>query len=107
MAAHPSGKISSRVRARCLQAARWGNQGTARPQSQIDSVAEDQQLSARAEEIGCEFKDFDKGSSISTAASRDARSCGVEVGEDRIAHWHELEAGFAGRQPLPEVLSRT
>ena len=27
--------------------------------------------------------------------------------EDRITHWHELEAGFAGRQPLPEVLSRT
>lgn len=23
-------------------------------------------------------------------------------GEDRVAHWHELDAGFAGRQPLPE-----
>ena len=30
-----------------------------------------------------------------------------KYGEDRIAHWHDLEAGFAGRQPLPEVLSRT
>ena len=30
-----------------------------------------------------------------------------KFGEERITHWHELEAGFAGRQPLPEVLSRT
>ncbi len=24
-----------------------------------------------------------------------------KYGEDRVTHWHELEAGFAGRQPLP------
>jgi hypothetical protein len=22
------------------------------------------------------------------------------MGEDRIAHWHELDAGFGGRQPI-------
>jgi hypothetical protein len=24
-----------------------------------------------------------------------------KFGEERIGHWHELDAGFAGRQPLP------
>ena len=23
-------------------------------------------------------------------------------GEDRITHWHEVEAGFAGRQPIDD-----
>ncbi|MGH2670898.1 MAG: DUF2203 family protein [bacterium] len=26
-----------------------------------------------------------------------------KLGEERIAHWHEVDAGFAGRQPIPEV----
>ncbi len=26
------------------------------------------------------------------------------LGEDDIAHYHELDAGFAGRRPLPEDL---
>ena len=25
-----------------------------------------------------------------------------KYGEERVAHWHELEAGFAGRKPLPQ-----
>lgn len=24
-----------------------------------------------------------------------------KFGEERVGHWHELDAGFAGRQPLP------
>jgi hypothetical protein len=26
-----------------------------------------------------------------------------QVGEERIAYWHELDAGFRGRQPLDET----
>ena len=26
-------------------------------------------------------------------------------GEDHIGHWHEIEAGFAGRRPLPTVVA--
>lgn len=26
-----------------------------------------------------------------------------KVGEPTVSHWHELEAGFAGRQPLPQI----
>jgi len=25
-------------------------------------------------------------------------------GEEKIEHWHELEAGYQGRQPVPEVV---
>jgi hypothetical protein len=60
------------------------------------------------EQIGCEFKGFDQGL-VDFHGRLDAREilwC-WKYDEDRIAHWHELEAGFAGRQPLPEVLSRT
>ena len=27
-----------------------------------------------------------------------------KYGEERIEHWHELETGYAGRQPVPEVV---
>ncbi len=60
------------------------------------------------EQIGCEFKGFDQGL-VDFHGRLDEREilwC-WQFGEDRITHWHELEAGFAGRQPLPEVLSRT
>ena len=58
--------------------------------------------------IGCEFKGFDDGL-VDFHGRLDEREilwC-WKLGEERITHWHELEAGFAGRQPLPEVLSRT
>ncbi len=60
------------------------------------------------EQIGCEFKGFDEGL-VDFHGRLDEREilwC-WKLGEDRITHWHELEAGFAGRQPLPEVMSRT
>jgi hypothetical protein len=60
------------------------------------------------EQVGCEFKGFDEGL-VDFHGRLDAREilwC-WKLGEDRITHWHEIDAGFAGRQPLPEVLSRT
>ncbi|HEY6091300.1 MAG TPA: DUF2203 domain-containing protein [Gemmatimonadales bacterium] len=57
-------------------------------------------------QIGCEFKDFDKGL-VDFHGRLDEREmlwC-WKYGEERITFWHELEAGFSGRQPLPEVLS--
>ena len=60
------------------------------------------------EQIGAEFKDFDKGlvDFHGRIDEREILWC-WKFGEERITHWHELEAGFAGRQPLPEVLTRT
>jgi len=76
--------------------------------TQVDEVAGKINAYLRElEEIGCEFKDFDKDWSTSTAASGRGDGGGREIlwcwqfGEDRIAAWHELDAGFAGRQPLP------
>jgi hypothetical protein len=60
------------------------------------------------EQIGCEFKGFDEGL-VDFHGRLDEREilwC-WKFGEDRITHWHELDSGFGGRQPLPEVLSST
>jgi len=78
----------------------WGES-----KEQIDLKAQIDAVAARInvflgelEEIGCEFH--------GRLDEREILWC-WKFGEDRITHWHELEAGFAGRQPLPEVLSRT
>lgn len=63
---------------------------------------------AELEQIGCEFKGFAEGL-VDFHGRLDEREilwC-WKYGEDRITHWHDLESGFAGRQPLPEVSSRT
>lgn len=57
------------------------------------------------EKIGCVFKGFDEGL-VDFYGKLDGREifwCWKQ-GEDRITHWHEIEAGFAGRQPLPELV---
>jgi hypothetical protein len=76
--------------------------------NQIDSVAvRINSYLAELEQIGCEFKGFDEGL-VDFHGRLDEREilwC-WKLGEDRITHWHELDAGFAGRQPLPEVTSR-
>jgi hypothetical protein len=58
------------------------------------------------EQIGCEFKGFDEGlvDFHGRLEQREILWC-WKVGEERISHWHDLDAGFAGRQPIPEVVS--
>lgn len=52
-------------------------------------------------EIGVELKDHQTGliDFISRHQGRDIYLC-WKLGEDQITHWHELQAGFAGRQPV-------
>jgi hypothetical protein len=54
------------------------------------------------EQIGCLFKGFDEGlvDFYGKLDDREIFWCWKQ-GEDRIEHWHELEAGYAGRQPIP------
>jgi hypothetical protein len=77
--------------------------------AQIDAVARKiNSYLGELEQIGCEFKGFDDGL-VDFHGRLDEREilwC-WKSGEDRITHWHELDSGFGGRQPLPEVLSRT
>ncbi len=53
------------------------------------------------QEAGCELKDPDTGL-IDFLSLRDGREVYLcwRLGEDRIRFWHDLDTGFAGRQPL-------
>lgn len=57
---------------------------------------------AELEALGVQLKDFERGL-VDFPAMRDGRVVLLcwQLGEgDRIEWWHDLEAGFAGRQPL-------
>jgi hypothetical protein len=56
------------------------------------------------QQVGCVFKGFDDGL-VDFYALREDRLVFLcwRYGEERITHWHELDAGAAGRQPLADV----
>ncbi len=56
---------------------------------------------ARLNEWGIEMKGLDEGL-LDFPSDRDGRVVYLcwRVGEERIAFWHEIDSGFAGRQPL-------
>ncbi len=70
-----------------------------------DSAARDaERISAclsELEELGAVFKGFDPGL-VDFYALKDDRLVYLcwQPGEDHITHWHEVDAGFAGRQPI-------
>lgn len=51
--------------------------------------------------IGCVFKGFEAGL-VDFYSLREDRPIFLcwRLGEERIAYWHEIESGFAGRQPI-------
>ena len=55
-------------------------------------------------EIGCELKDYQTGliDFVGRHDGRDVYLC-WRLGEERITHWHELDSGFAGRQPVSKL----
>ena len=69
---------------------------------QIESqVAQFHAQRAALHSLGCELKDLARGL-VDFLAERDGRLvclCWME-GEERIAYWHDLDEGFAGRRPL-------
>jgi hypothetical protein len=61
------------------------------------------------EAIGCVFKGFDAGL-VDFYSLREDRPIFLcwKLGEERITHWHEIDAGFSGRQPIDgAILSAT
>ncbi len=56
---------------------------------------------ARINEWGVELKGIDEGL-VDFPSRREERIVYLcwRLGEDRIAWWHEIDTGFAGRQPL-------
>jgi hypothetical protein len=60
-----------------------------------------QTLIEELDEIGVELKGIDEGL-VDFPSERDGRVINLcwRMGEETIAWWHELDTGFAGRQPL-------
>ena len=73
---------------------------------QRESLAAERQVARLARalgELGVVVKDLDTGL-VDFLALRDDRPIYLcwRLGEPRIAWWHEIETGFAGRMPLDE-----
>ncbi len=73
---------------------------------EVDAIA--RQISAYIEElaaVGCILKGFDDGliDFRSRLDGRDILLC-WKLGEPEIMHWHETDAGFAGRQKIAPAL---
>jgi hypothetical protein len=58
-------------------------------------------------EIGCELKDYQTGliDFVGRHQGREIYLC-WKLGEDKIAYWHELSAGVAGRKPVATLDER-
>ena len=59
---------------------------------------------AELDELGVECRAFDTGlvDFPGELAGKPVYFCWMK-GEPAVAHWHEVEAGFGGRQPLPKL----
>jgi hypothetical protein len=68
----------------------------------VDAIARLKELLREISELGVEVKAADGLVDFrSKLHGRTVYLC-WKYGEERIGYFHELEAGFAGRQPLPE-----
>ncbi|MBI1375266.1 MAG: DUF2203 family protein [Phycisphaera sp.] len=58
--------------------------------------------------VGVELKDYDQGL-IDFPAQHDGREVYLcwKAGEDKIAHWHETDAGFGGRKDIALLKKQT
>lgn len=57
------------------------------------------------DQVGCIFKGFEAGLVDFYALREDRLVCLCwRLGEAHVTHWHEVDAGFAGRQPLDEPM---
>ena len=58
----------------------------------------------KLDKIGCLLKDMDSGliDFYCRFEGRDIFLC-WKIGEDRIRHWHEVDAGFEGRQMIVDL----
>lgn len=71
-------------------------------EAQIEEIVDrSNQIIDEITETGCEIKDIERGL-IDFPSQRDGRAILLcwKTGEEEIRYWHEVSAGFAGRQPL-------
>ena len=67
-----------------------------------------EQLQSELGLVGCELKDPGIGlvDFPGRYQSRDILLC-WQLGEEKVAHWHELHAGAAGRRPISQLDEQT
>ena len=67
----------------------------------VEHIEALQELARELRHFGCELKDPDTGliDFLSLRNGREVYLC-WRLGEDHINYWHDLDAGFRGRQPL-------
>ncbi|MBI4409025.1 MAG: DUF2203 domain-containing protein [Gemmatimonadetes bacterium] len=60
---------------------------------------------AELQQLGCVFKGFDLGlvDFYTLYGGRPVFLC-WKLGEERVEHWHDLESGYTGRQPLTPAM---
>jgi hypothetical protein len=71
-------------------------------QSQLDRAVEHlHNYVEELHEVGCDLKDYQIGlvDFIGSHRGHDVCLC-WKLGEESIAYWHEIQTGFAGRQPV-------
>ena len=66
-----------------------------------DAAGRIDRLLGEIEAVGCLFKGFEEGL-VDFYALRDDRLVFLcwKFGEEHLTHWHDVDAGFAGRQPI-------
>ncbi len=83
-----------------LEAA-MNNGGSQRASEVVAEFERLQNIVHEIREMGCVLRDMEKGL-VDFLSRRDGQEVYLcwHYGEERVAFWHELRAGFAGRRPL-------
>jgi hypothetical protein len=78
-----------------------GNGGSSLASEVAMDVAEMQDLVLQIQSTGALFKDLSSGL-VDFLSKRDGRDIYLcwRFGEEEVEYWHDLDAGFAGRQPI-------
>lgn len=82
-----------------------GAREQAATQSKLDeSVTRLEDFVDELSEVGCELKDYQVGliDFVGKHQARDVHLC-WKLGEEQIGYWHEINAGYAGRQPISSL----
>jgi hypothetical protein len=82
-----------------------GTSDFAELEAELEAVgAEIERCLAQLDEAGVQVKDLDSGL-LDFPARHEGREILLcwQVGEDRVAYWHGIEEGFAGRKPIEQV----
>lgn len=88
--------------ARAAEAAKTGGGGMAGGTDYVEALLERAARAVELDELGVQIKDYERGL-IDFPSLREGRVvllCWQSGEGDRIEWWHDLEAGFAGRQRL-------